>query len=217
MTHFQPFDPVHKRTEATVSGPDGTHLQGDQGRPQVILALAANAAQIQPQVEKAVNDFAARGFRSLGVARTDAAGQWQFLGVLPLYDPPRDDSKATIATARQMGIEVKMVTGDQVAIGKEIARQVGLGTNILDASLFAETKPSRGGSAGRGHRAGGRLCPGLPRAQVPHRRGLAEARPHRRHDRRRRQRRPGPEKGRLRHRRLRAPPTPPAPRPTSCC
>ena len=64
---------------------------------------------------------------------------WQFLGVLPLSDPPREDSKATIATAKEMGIRVKMVTGDQVAIGKEIAQQVGLGPNILDASLFAET------------------------------------------------------------------------------
>src|SRR5208337_702376 len=142
--HFQPFDPVHKRTEAAVSGQDGT-FKVTKGAPQVILAMAANAAQIQAQVDGAVNVFAARGFRSLGVARTDAAGQWQFLGVIPLSDPPRDDSKATIATARQMGIEVKMVTGDQVAIGKEIAREVGLGTNILDASLFVETKPHAAG------------------------------------------------------------------------
>src|SRR5208282_1552056 len=144
VTHFQPFDPVHKRTEAAASGQDGT-FKVTKGAPQVILAMAANAAQIQAQVDGAVNVFAARGFRSLGVARTDAAGQWQFLGVIPLSDPPRDDSKATIATARQMGIEVKMVTGDQVAIGKEIAREVGLGTNILDASLFVETKPHAAG------------------------------------------------------------------------
>ena len=145
VTHFQPFDPVHKRTEAAVSGQDGTTFKVTKGAPQVILAMAANAAQIQAQVDGAVNVFAARGFRSLGVARTDGAGQWQFLGVIPLSDPPRDDSKATIATARQMGIKVKMVTGDQVAIGKEIAREVGLGTNILDASLFMETKPHAAG------------------------------------------------------------------------
>jgi len=67
-----------------------------------------------------------RGFRSLGVARTDEQDHWQFLGVLPLSDPPREDSKATIATAKEMGVRVKMVTGDQVAIGKEIAALVGL-------------------------------------------------------------------------------------------
>jgi H+-transporting ATPase len=87
-----------------------------------------------------VNEFAARGFRSLGVARTDAQGQWQFLGVLPLFDPPREDSKATIATARQMGMNVKMVTGDQLAIAREIAGQIGMGTNILDAGGFGDTK-----------------------------------------------------------------------------
>jgi H+-transporting ATPase len=139
VTHFQPFDPVHKRTEATVQGPDGHTFKVTKGAPQVILALTANAAQVKPEVEQAVNTFAARGFRSLGVARTDGQDHWQFLGVLPLYDPPREDSKATIETAREMGVAVKMVTGDQIAIGKEIARQLGLGTNILDASLFGET------------------------------------------------------------------------------
>lgn len=145
VIHFQPFDPVHKRTEATVKGPDGGTFKVTKGAPQVILELAANAAQVQSQVEQAVNEFAARGFRSLGVARTDEAGQWQFLGVLPLYDPPREDSKATIETAEQMGINVKMVTGDQIAIAREIARQLDLGTNILDASLFAKTRHHEAG------------------------------------------------------------------------
>ena len=89
VTHFQPFDPVHKRTEATVSGPDGAAFKVAKGAPQVILALAADADHVRPQVEKAVNDFAVHGFRSLGVARADGDGPWRFLGVLPLYDPPR--------------------------------------------------------------------------------------------------------------------------------
>jgi len=140
VVHFQPFDPVHKRTEATVKGTDGKEFKVTKGAPQVILELAANAAQVKPALEKAVNEFAARGFRSLGVAQADAQGQWQFLGVLPLYDPPREDSKATIATARQMGVNVKMVTGDQLAIARETAGQLGLGKNILDASGFGDTK-----------------------------------------------------------------------------
>ena len=106
-----------------------------------MLALAANAARVQAAVDEAIGRFAARGFRSLGVARTDEAGAWQFLGVLPLYDPPREDSKATIEAARSMGVAVKMVTGDQVAIAKETCRQVGLGPNILDASGFDKTGP----------------------------------------------------------------------------
>ncbi len=145
VVHFQPFDPVHKRTEAQVRSPAGAEFSVAKGAPQVILALAANADSVRQQVEDAVDAFAARGFRALGVAKTDNQGKWQFLGILPLYDPPRSDSKATLDTAKAMGVRVKMVTGDQVAIGKEIAKQVGLGPNILDASGFEETKHHEGG------------------------------------------------------------------------
>jgi H+-transporting ATPase len=148
ITHFQPFDPVNKRTEASVQGSDGQPFKVTKGAPQVILALAGdgrNATQIQSEVEKAVDQFAARGFRSLGVARSDKEGSWQFIGVIPLYDPPREDSKVTIETAEQMGIQVKMVTGDQIAIAKEIARELGLGTNILDASMFSEVRRHESG------------------------------------------------------------------------
>jgi H+-transporting ATPase len=138
--HFQPFDPVHKRTEATIRAAGGRTFKVTKGAPQIILELSANAGQVKSVVAEAINGFAKRGFRSLGVARTDAQGQWQFLGVLPLFDPPREDSKATIATARQMGVNVKMVTGDQVAIARETAGQLGMGTNILDAGGFGDTK-----------------------------------------------------------------------------
>jgi H+-transporting ATPase len=140
VTHFEPFDPVHKRTEATVTGAEGTAFRVTKGAPQVILTLAANAAQIKPAVDKAVNDFAARGFRSLGVARRDGDGDWQLVGVLPLFDPPRDDAAATISTAAEMGVTVKMVTGDALAIAKETAAKVGLGTDILDAAALGDTK-----------------------------------------------------------------------------
>ena len=140
VVHFQPFDPVHKRTEATVKGADGKEFKVTKGAPQVILELSANAGQVKPAVEKAVNEFAARGFRSLGVARAEGDGQWQFLGVLPLFDPPREDAKATIATARQMGVKIKMVTGDALAIAQETAKKLGMGANILDASGLGDVK-----------------------------------------------------------------------------
>ena len=142
VTHFKPFDPVHKRTEATATAAadDGTTFKVTKGAPQVILELAANAAKIKAAADKAVNDFAARGFRSLGVARADADGDWQFVGVLPLFDPPRDDAATTIATAASMGVTVKMVTGDALAIAKETAAKIGLGTHILDAAALGDTK-----------------------------------------------------------------------------
>lgn len=142
ILHFRPFDPVHKRTEATVKGSDGKRFQVAKGAPQVILAMSADVATVKPAVEKAVSDFAGRGFRSLGVARADADGTWKFVGVLPLFDPPREQAKATIANAQQMGMKIKMVTGDQIAIARETSRQLGLGTNILDASSLHDTNTS---------------------------------------------------------------------------
>ena len=138
--HFQPFDAVHKRTEATVKAKDGKTFKVTKGAPQVILALSANAGQVKSAVDKAVNEFAARGFRSLGVARAEGDGQWQFVGVLPLFDPPREDAKATIATALAMGVKVKMVTGDALAIAKETAKKLDMGTNILDAGGLGDSK-----------------------------------------------------------------------------
>ena len=140
MIDYQPFDPVHKRTEAAVTAADGTSFKVTKGAPQVILELAANAGQVKADVDKAVNEFAARGFRSLGVARAGADGPWELLGVLPLFDPPRKDAKATIATARQLGVKIKMVTGDALAIAQETAKKLGMGANILDASGLGDVK-----------------------------------------------------------------------------
>ncbi|HEY5112669.1 MAG TPA: plasma-membrane proton-efflux P-type ATPase, partial [Coriobacteriia bacterium] len=140
VVHFQPFDAVHKRTEATVKGADGKTFKVTKGAPQVILELSANAGKVKADVDKAVNEFAARGFRSLGVARAEDKGRWQFLGVLPLFDPPRKDAKATIATARQMGVQIKMVTGDALAIAKETAKTLGMGSAILDAAGLGDAK-----------------------------------------------------------------------------
>ncbi|SFK64277.1 plasma-membrane proton-efflux P-type ATPase [Methylocapsa palsarum] len=140
VTHFQPFDPVHKRTEAAVKDADGRAFKVTKGAPQVILALSANAEQVKAAVDKAIDGFAVRGFRSLGVARADGDGQWQFLGVLPLFDPPREDAKATIAMARQMGVKVMMVTGDALAIAEETAKKLAMGANILDARSLGDEK-----------------------------------------------------------------------------
>ena len=140
VTHFQPFDPVHKRTEATVTGADGKSFKVTKGAPQVILHLAAPTPAAKAAVTKAVDDFAARGFRALGVARAEGDGKWTLLGVLPLFDPPRVDAKATVETARQMGVVIKMVTGDALAIARETANTLGMGANILDGATLGCAK-----------------------------------------------------------------------------
>jgi H+-transporting ATPase len=140
VLHFQPFDPVHKRTEATVKGPDGKQFYVAKGAPQVILKMSVNAGEVKDAVDKAVEEFAAKGFRSLGVTRATEENKWRMVGVLPLFDESRPDAKATIANARNMGVSVKMVTGDQMAIARETAKQLGMGTNILDASGLGDIK-----------------------------------------------------------------------------
>ncbi|MET7378297.1 plasma-membrane proton-efflux P-type ATPase [Streptomyces sp. NPDC005526] len=142
VVDFVPFDPVSKRTEATVTGPGGRRFQVSKGAPQVIAALCAGDPAAQ-QVGAVVEEFALRGYRALGVARTNGSDAWRLLGVLPLADPPREDSAATVAEARALGLEVKMVTGDQVAIGREIARRIGLGEHILSADALTVPTPAR--------------------------------------------------------------------------
>ena len=140
VQHFQPFDPVHKRTEATLKAEDGTVFKVSKGAPQVMLELAGCTGDAKAAVTKAVDDFAARGFRALGVARAGADGKWQIVGVLPLFDPPREDAKSTIATARHMGIKIKMVTGDALAIARETAKTLDMGINILDGASLGDSK-----------------------------------------------------------------------------
>jgi H+-transporting ATPase len=138
ITNFKPFDPVSKRTEATVKGEDGSQIKVTKGAPQVILALVENSKALSDQLSSDIDFFAEKGNRALGVARTDQENKWQFVGLIGLFDPPREDSAETIKTAQSMGVEVKMVTGDHIAIAKEVAKQVGLGTNIALPSAFLE-------------------------------------------------------------------------------
>lgn len=139
VTDYLPFDPVAKRTQATVTR-DGRSFQVTKGAPQVIAGLAAQGDPAQDEMAAIVDDLASRGIRALGVAqRADETSVWQVLGVLPLSDPPRADSRSTIEEARALGVEVKIVTGDNLAIAKEIASEISIGENIFDASTLDDT------------------------------------------------------------------------------
>jgi H+-transporting ATPase len=140
IRRFAPFDPVRKRTEVEVGGPDGSPFRVAKGAPQVILDLARPDQAIRRRAEAAVEALAERGYRTLGVARSDGAGAWRLLGLLPLFDPPRDDSAETIDTAGAMGLDVRMVTGDHVAIARETARRLHMSPAIAVAGdVFAES------------------------------------------------------------------------------
>ncbi len=135
---FKPFDPVSKRTEATIETAEGAKIKVSKGAPQVFLSMISNKQELEDKITEIVNAFAGKGYRALGVAKSDEEGKWQYVGLLAVYDPPREDSAETIRIAQDMGINVKMVTGDHIAISKEISREVNLGTNILPASAFIE-------------------------------------------------------------------------------
>ncbi|MGA7578780.1 MAG: plasma-membrane proton-efflux P-type ATPase [Desulfobaccales bacterium] len=134
QVQFVPFDPVHKKTESTVKDSENRTFKVTKGAPQVIMALCELDQETLAKANKVVNELAAKGYRTLGVARTEDSGPWQFLGILPLFDPPREDAAETIADARQHGIQIKMVTGDNVAIAREISQRLGLGTDIKSTS-----------------------------------------------------------------------------------
>ncbi len=133
VSTFRPFDPVAKRAEAEVKH-GGRRFKVTKGAPQVIVDLCAPPAAERAVIARLVDQDAAKGYRTLGVARSDEAHKWNFLGLLPLSDPPRDDSAATVATTRTMGVDIKMVTGDHEAIAREIASQLKLGENIVVAN-----------------------------------------------------------------------------------
>ncbi|KAL6660871.1 hypothetical protein ACP70R_000255 [Stipagrostis hirtigluma subsp. patula] len=141
--HFLPFNPVDKRTALTyVDLADESWHRVSKGAPEQILTLCNCPEDVRRRVH-AVNDkYAERGLRSLAVARQEVpekskespGGPWEFVGLLPLLDPPRHDSAETIKRALHLGVNVKMITGDQLAIGKETGRRLGMGTNMYPSS-----------------------------------------------------------------------------------
>jgi len=131
---FVPFDPDIKKAVATVKQKDGQIIQAAKGAPQVILKMTEGSDELKQKVMEGIENFAAKGYRTLGVAKTDANGKWLYLGLIPLFDPPRDDTKETLGHIMNMGINVKMVTGDHEAIAKELAEKLDLGTNIISVA-----------------------------------------------------------------------------------
>nr|XP_043632646.1 plasma membrane ATPase 1-like isoform X2 [Erigeron canadensis] len=147
--HFLPFNPTDKRTALTYIDGAGKMHRVSKGAPEQILNLAKNKSEIEKRVHTIIDKFAERGLRSLGVARQEVpanskdspGGPWEFVGLLPLFDPPRHDSAETIRRALDLGVSVKMITGDQLAIAKETGRRLGMGVNMYpSSSLLGEHK-----------------------------------------------------------------------------
>jgi len=136
IQNFKGFDPVSKRTEAELQGPEKRKIKVAKGAPQMILKLTGESDQSGSDINEHIEEFAGKGYRALGVALSEADNSWKYVGLIPMYDPPREDSASTIEQAQHMGVNVKMVTGDHKAIAQEIAGEVGMGKEIMTADEF---------------------------------------------------------------------------------
>lgn len=130
--HFRPFDPVRKRTEADVSRGDEA-FTAIKGAPQVIMELAGLPETQRGELGQKVDELAGKGYRTLAVARK-TEDSIDVIGLIPLFDPPRDDSVRVIDDMRQHGVRVKMVTGDNIAIAREIGKLLGLEGRVIDSN-----------------------------------------------------------------------------------
>jgi H+-transporting ATPase len=122
---FTPFDPIRKRTEAEIEK-DGQHFTAVKGAAQILLGMTQLSDEDVHSVHQTVDRLAAKGYRTLAVGRRQGNAPLDLLGLIPLFDPPRDDSKQVIADMQQHGVSVKMVTGDNMAIAREIGGILGL-------------------------------------------------------------------------------------------
>ncbi|MCF8234246.1 MAG: plasma-membrane proton-efflux P-type ATPase [Bacteroidales bacterium] len=132
---FRPFDPTRKRAETDVKK-DDKQFTAAKGAPQVILDLVKAGEELKKKVIDKVDELGEEGYRSLGVARKKKDGKWQYLGLLPLLDPPREDSADVVKDAQNHGIDIRMVTGDHKAIGRKVAGQIGLEADIVSAGEY---------------------------------------------------------------------------------
>lgn len=134
---FTPFDPSIKRSEGTVSI-NSRQMKAVKGAPQTILSLCGGLDDAtRANAGAAVEELSLKGYRTLGVARSaEATGEMEFVGLLSLADPPRQDSRQMIESARNLGVKPLMLTGDNLAIAREIARQVSIGNKIVRMDEF---------------------------------------------------------------------------------
>ena len=128
---FIPFDPTTKRTEVTYQEKSNSSLHRvSKGMPDAILRLCKSTEHAD-KVRKDVNEFASRGLRGLAVAISNGDENFQLIGLLPIFDPPREDTAETIKKAVELGVRVKMITGDQLEIAKETGRRLGMGDTMF--------------------------------------------------------------------------------------
>ncbi|MDX1823760.1 MAG: HAD-IC family P-type ATPase, partial [Thiohalomonadales bacterium] len=133
---FTPFDPIRKRTEAEIEK-EGDRFIAMKGAAQVLLSMTELSDEEMSTVNQKVDALAGKGYRTLAVGRKRGDAPLELLGLIPLYDPPREDSQQVINEMRQYNVEVKMVTGDNLAIAREIGKLLGLEQRSIRAAQLS--------------------------------------------------------------------------------
>ena len=134
---FVPFDPKTRKTEALVQR-DNREFKVVKGAVSIIAQACGLDEDAINHLESRMSKFAAKGYRTLAVAKTNDQKRPELVGLVALYDMPRPDSKQLIQELRELGISVKMLTGDALPIAKEIATDVGLGEKVIKAADLKE-------------------------------------------------------------------------------
>jgi plasma-membrane proton-efflux P-type ATPase len=122
---FTPFDAKNRRTEAVIEQ-NGQRLRVMKGAARTIAEVCGLKSPAIEALEARVSESAAKGYRALAVARGPETGAPTLLGLVTLYDPPRPDAKQLIAELQDLGVPVKMLTGDALPVACEIGQGVGL-------------------------------------------------------------------------------------------
>lgn len=140
IQHYQkideiPFDFNRKRLSIIVEEPHGCLLIC-KGAPEELLKISQQKKDIQTKAIALYEAWSAEGYRVLAVAtkkmdkklRYTSADEMELTleGFIAFLDPPKEDADETIAALQEIGVEVKIITGDHQLVTEKICRQIGL-------------------------------------------------------------------------------------------
>ncbi len=173
IEEFRPFDSTRKRAEAEIREGDRRYTVA-KGEPVVLLDLAGVSGDPRNEILDRIEKLGEEGYRSLGVARKEN-GSWTYLGLLPMLDPPREDSAEVLREAWEHCIDVRMITGDHGAIAKKVAGELGHGQNILEASEIFDEETSEEGEPSAAAAERLRTADGVARVTPEHKFNIIRA------------------------------------------
>ncbi|MBO3808817.1 MAG: HAD-IC family P-type ATPase [Candidatus Brockarchaeota archaeon] len=134
---FTPFDPKTRRTEALVQD-NGSEFRVVKGAVNTVTEICSLDGNRLKEIDEKVDEFTRKGYRTISVAKSVGGETFELVGLAALYDAPRPDAKTLIGELKNLGVTVKMMTGDALPIAKETAKEIGLGNNVVKASELKE-------------------------------------------------------------------------------